>query len=60
MKLSSDELLSKCFQGKTHNNESLNGIIWKSCPTDIYVGRRTLTMGVASAVISFKDGACGW
>ena len=60
MKLSSDELLSKCLHGKTqNNNESLNGIIWKRCPKDIYVGRTTLAMGVASAVISFNDGACG-
>ena len=59
MKLSSDELLSKCLHGKTqNNNESLHGIIWKRCPKDIYVGRTTLTMGVVSAVISFNDGAC--
>ena len=59
MKLSSDELLSKCLHGKTqNNNDSLNGIVWKRCPKDIYVGRTTLTMGIASAVISFNDGAC--
>ena len=60
MKLSSDELLSKCLHAKTqNNNESLNGNIWKRCPTDIYVGRTTPTMGVAAAVISFNDGVCG-
>ena len=60
MNLSSDQLLSKCLHGKTEdNNESLNGVIWKRCPEDIYVGRTTLTMGVASAVISFNDGAYG-
>ena len=47
MNLSSDELLSKCLHGKTQNtNESLNGVIWKRCPKDMYVGRTTLGMGV--------------
>ena len=60
MNLSSDELLSKCLHGKTqNNNESLNGVIWKRCPKDIYVGRTTLTMGVSSAIIDFNEGAHG-
>lgn len=55
--LSDDKLLSKCLHGKTqNNNESINGVIWKRCPKDVYVGRSTIEMGVASAVISFNDG----
>eukprot|EP00112_Aurelia_sp_Birch-Aquarium-sp1_P017849 Seg418.7 transcript_id=Seg418.7/GoldUCD/mRNA.D3Y31 product="hypothetical protein" protein_id=Seg418.7/GoldUCD/D3Y31 len=58
--LSSDALLSKCLHGKTQNvNESLNQVIWKRCPKDIYVERFTLETGVASAIINFNDGLSG-
>ena len=31
--LSDDRLLSKCFHGKTqNNNEAINSVIWKRCP----------------------------
>ena len=60
MDLSNDNLLKKCLHGQTqNNNESLNGVIWKRCPKDVFVGRSTLEMGVASAVISFNDGQSG-
>ena len=52
--LSDEKLLSKCLHGKTqNNNESLNGLMWKRCPKDVFVGRATLELGVASAIISF-------
>ena len=58
MELSNNELLKKCLHGKTQNtNESLNGVIWKKCPKDVYVGRPTLEMGINSAIISFNCGA---
>ena len=58
--LSDDSLLSKCLHGKTqNNNESINQVIWKRCPKDVFVGRLTLEIGVASAVIGFNDGATG-
>ena len=58
--LSDDKLLSKCLHGKTqNNNESINGVIWKRCPKDVFVGRGTLELGVSSAVISFNDGVTG-
>ena len=48
--LRDEKLLGKCLHGKTQNNkESLNGLIWKSCPKDVFVGRTTLELGVASA-----------
>ena len=50
-----DNLSQKCLHGKTeNNNESLNGLIWKRCPKDVFVGRVTLELGVASAVIAFN------
>ena len=41
--LGNDNLLGKCLHGMTqNNNESLNGVVWKRVPKDIYVGRETL------------------
>ena len=58
--LSSDELLSKCLHGKTQNcNESLNNLIWKKCPKNVFVQRNTLVCGVNSAVIEFNEGPLG-
>ena len=57
LKLSDENLLSKCLYDKTQNsNESINGVIWKRCPKDVFVGRKVLEKGVASAVISSNDG----
>ena len=57
MELSDEKLLAKCLHGKAQNsNESLNGFIQKRYPKDIFVGRKVLELGVASAVISFNDG----
>ena len=58
--LSSDELLSKCLHGKTQNaNESLNNLIWRKCPKNVFVQRDTLECAVNSAVIEFNEGPCG-
>ena len=58
--LGSDELLRKCLHGETQNvNESLNNIIWTKCSKRVYVGRSTLEMCVASAVLSYNDGGQG-
>ena len=60
MDLSNDNLLKKCLHGETQNNsESINSVIWKRCPKDIFVGRTTLEIGVALAVINFNDGISG-
>ena len=56
--MSDENLLSKCLHSKPQNtNESINGVIWKRCPKDVFVGWKVLEMGVASAVISFNDGS---
>ena len=55
--LSDDNLFKKCLHEQTqNNNESLNGVIWKRYPKGTLVGRSTLEMGIASAVIRFNDG----
>ena len=60
MDLSDDNLLKKCLHGETqNNNESLNDVVWKRCPKDVFVGQSTLEMGAASAVITFNDGQSG-
>ena len=56
----SESLLSNCLHDTTQNdNESLNGLIRKCCPKDIFVGRDTLNMGCCSAIINFNDGLRG-
>ena len=37
-------------------NESINNIIWKKCPKQIYVERRVLEIGANSAIIDYNDG----
>ena len=60
LELNSPDLLKKCLHGNTqNNNESLNGVIWKRCPKDIFVSRLVLEMGVSSAIINFNQGISG-
>ena len=60
MDLSNDKLLEKCLHGKTqNNNESINNLILKRCPKDVYVGRTVLEIGTPSAVINFNEGFQG-
>lgn len=57
MDLCSESLLKKCLHGKTQNaNESLNGVIWKKCPKDFFVGKSTWVMSVDAAIINFNAG----
>ena len=58
--LGSDTLLNKCLLGETQNlNESFNELIWKTVPKDVFVCKRSLQIGVASATIAYNDGAKG-
>ena len=58
--LGSDTLLKKCLHGETESvNEYFNGLIWKRVPKDVFVCKRTLQIGVASATIAYNDGAKG-
>ena len=59
--LSKPELLKKCPRGKTqNNNECLNGVVWKRLPKDVFIGGKTLELGISSAVINFNYGATGF
>ena len=58
--LGSDTLLERCLHGQTQNvNESFNGVIWKKVPKDVFVFKKTLEIGVASATISYNEGGTG-
>ena len=60
LKWSNDDLLNKCLHGQTQNvNEAFNQIVWKRAPKDVFVGKNIFQMAVASAVVSFNDGASG-
>jgi len=57
LRLSNDELLGRCLDGKTQNqNESLNGMIWDRLPKGVFVGPDVLHLGVYDAVAHFNVG----
>lgn len=57
-RLSSDDLLKKCLDGKTQNqNESLNGMIWNRLPKSVFVGADVLNFGAYDAVAHFNIGS---
>ncbi len=56
-RLSDDDLLKKCLDGKTQNqNESLNGMIWNRLPKTVFVGADVLNFGAYDAVAHFNIG----
>ena len=58
--LGSDTLLKKSLHGETQNvNKLFKGLIWKRLPKDVFVCKRTLQTGVASATIAYNDDAKG-
>lgn len=58
--LAHSTLLSKCLHGKTQNvNESFNQLIWTRVPKTVFVGRKTLELGVYDAVLGFNEGNIG-
>ena len=58
--LSSEALLSRCLGGLTqNNNESLNALVWKKCPKDVYVSRNSIEIGMAAAVLELNNGTQG-
>ena len=36
-----------------------NGIVWTRCPKRVYVNRKTLEIGVYSAILEFNEGKSG-
>ena len=58
--LSDDTHLKRCLHGfAQNNNESINDIIWKRLPNDVFVGRTVIEIGICSAVVCFNDDAVG-
>ena len=56
-RLSDDDLLKKCLDGKTQNqNESLNGMIWNRLPKTVFVRADVLNFGAYDAVAHFNIG----
>ena len=56
-RLSNDDLLKKCLDGKTQNqNESINGMIWNRLPKTVFVGADVLNFGAYDAVAHFNIG----
>ena len=57
-RLSDDELLKKCLDCKTQNqNESLNGMIWNRLPKQVFVHFEVLQLGVYDAISHFNIGS---
>ena len=57
-RLTADELLSRCMQGFTQNqNESINNVLWNRCPKTIFCGRERLLLAVSETVCTFNTGA---
>ena len=57
-RLSTDDLLKKCLDCKTQNqNESLNAMIWNKLPKVTFVGSDVLEFGVYDAVAHFNMGS---
>lgn len=55
--LSAPDLLKKCLHGRSQNpNYSVNQIIWTRLPKTIFVGIKTLHLGVYDAINSFNKG----
>ena len=60
IQMTSISLLQRCLGGQTQNsNECFNGILWKICPKNIFVGYETLSLSAKIATILFNDGMCG-
>ena len=54
--LCKDELLKKCFDCKTQNqNESFNDTVWQRLQKTNYVGYRQFSLGVYDAVAVFNN-----
>ena len=57
-RLSDKELLRKCLDGKTQNqNEAFNGMIWQRVPKTVFVGTDSFQLWVYDAVAHFNIGS---
>ncbi|GFR84938.1 hypothetical protein ElyMa_006014900 [Elysia marginata] len=59
-RLSDEELLSRCMEGKTQNaNESLHSMQWNTCTKHIVVNRNRLETPLALGVAEVNQGSVG-
>ena len=59
-RLSKPELLETCMHGLTQNPcESINSLVWQSCPKENFSGRDCLDFALADAVLHFNNGKRG-
>ena len=57
-RLSSNELLSRCLEGLTQNqNESVNGMLWSKCSKNKFCGVRQVRTAVCETIGVFNTGA---
>ena len=57
-RLGSPQLLQKCVEGYTQNaNEALHSTVWKLCPKELFLGKKSVDITCAIAVSKFNDGA---
>ena len=57
-RLSKDDLLSRCLQGLTQNqNESVNGQLWSRFPKTKFCGVRRVRIAVCETIAVFNTGA---
>ena len=55
--LADSDLLCKCLHGQTqNNNESINDVIRKYCPKEVFVSRPVVSDAAHFAVAVFNDG----
>lgn len=55
--LANPNLLKKCHHGKTQNiNRSFNSAVWTRVPKTVFVGAKTVKVGVYDTLLSFNDG----
>ena len=57
-RLSKDDLLTRCLNGMTQNqNEAANEIWWSKCPKTKFCGARRVCIAVSETVAIFNTGA---
>lgn len=56
-RLASNELLDRCLEGRTQNdNEALHSLIWSKCPKEVFVTKRRVTIAVCEAISEYNFG----
>lgn len=57
VRLSNNELLKRCSEGKTQNaNESLHGVIWTKCPKTVFTAKRKVEAAVGEGISIYNEG----